>query len=127
MTEQTIQPKDDRLLTAKEVAERWKVSAWCLRKMRIAGEGPAFIPFRNSARYKLSVIVEFEDGGLISKTELANRWGVTLRTIEMRDKAGMLSGRVMMGGRVRYRLNQIVAFEQEQTRAGGRIRDPRDN
>lgn len=34
MTEQTIQPKDDRLLTPRELAERWGVSLLALRKRR---------------------------------------------------------------------------------------------
>jgi len=125
MNEQTIQPKDDRLLTEKEVAERWGVSRDIMRKIRVAGDGPPFMVVGKGARYMLSNLVAFEGGGLISKQQLATRWGVTVRAIELRDKAGDLPAKLMLGRNVRYRLNDIVAIEKAQSRTSGRMASPR--
>lgn len=125
MNEQTIQPKDDRLLTEKEVAERWGVSRDIMRKIRVAGDGPPFMVVGKGARYMLSNLVAFEGGGLISKQQLATRWGVTVRAIELRDKAGDLPAKLMLGRNVRYRLNDIMAIEQAQHRTSGRMEGPR--
>lgn len=125
MNEQTIQPKDDRLLTEKEVAERWGVSRDIMRKIRVAGEGPPFMPVGKGARYMLSNLLAFEGGGLISKQQLAKRWGITVRAIELRDKAGDLPAKLMLGRNVRYRLNDIVAIEKAQSRTSGRMASPR--
>lgn len=125
MTEQTIQPKDDRLLPEREVAERWGISVRLMREIRRAGEGPPFIA-GHQARYWLSEILKFEDGGLLSQEELARRWGITMRGVQKRDQGGSLPGRVMLGSLVRYRLNQIIALEKSMTRTRGMANTPKN-
>lgn len=127
MTEQTIQPKDDRLLTEREVADRWGVSREIVKQMRIAGKGPAFIPVGNSPRYKITEIERFEGGGLLTMQNVAARWGVTVRNIQQRQEQGRMPDPVMLGARKRYRLNDLVALEKEQTRSGGRMSNPMTN
>lgn len=100
------------ILTEAELAERWGVSPATVAKARKSGTGPKPFPATSHPRYLLSVIEEFEDGGLISKKQLAKRWGVTVRTIEKRDAAGQVPGRVKLSGLVRYRLNQIIKHEK---------------
>lgn len=126
MNEQTINPIDDRFLTTKELAERWGISVWSMKKMRRASEGPPFIVTRNQACYKLSEVLKFEDGGLLSKQQLADRWGIGVRALEYRDQHGELPGKVMIGGKVRYRLNKIIALEDAQSRTGGKLNNPID-
>jgi hypothetical protein len=122
---ETVSPQDDRLLTEQEVAERWGIGIATMRKIRIAGEGPEFIQVGNGARYKLSVLQEFEGGGLLSQIQLARRWGITVRAVQKRDASGMLAGRVKMSGVVRYRLQAIEEIERQHSRAGGKLREPK--
>lgn len=119
MTDQTIQPKDDRLLSEREVAERWGLSVSTMKRIRKAGDGPPFILQGLRARFRLSEVVKFEDGGLLTQAELATRWGITLRAVQKRDEGGQLPGRVKLCSLVRYRLNQIIAMEQAQTHTKG--------
>lgn len=119
MTDQTIQPKDDRLLTEGEVAERWGLSISMMKRIRKAGEGPPFILNGLRAGYMLSEIVKFEDGGLLTKQQLAERWGITLRALDWREAHGKTAGKVKLCSLVRYRLNKIVAMEQAQTQTKG--------
>lgn len=127
MTDQPIQPKDDRLLTEREVAERWNVSARTMREVRRAGDGPPFVLNGNRARYLLSEVLKFEDGGLLTQEELAARWGITVRAVQKRDKGGVLPGRVKLSGLVRYRLNKIIELDRSQTRTKGVISVPQLN
>lgn len=110
MTDQTIQPKDDRLLTPRDLAKRWSVTLWVLRKRRNAGEGPTYN--RALRGYMLSDIIAFEDGGLVPKQQLAERWGIGLRALEKREVEGNAPARLKIGGRSYYRLNEIVAMEK---------------
>lgn len=119
MTEQTIQPKDDRMLTEGEVAERWGLSVSMMKRIRKAGDGPPFVLHGLWPRYLLSEVVKFEDGGLLTQAELATRWGITPRAVQKRDQGGQLKGRVKLCSLVRYRLNQIVAMEKAETRTKG--------
>lgn len=109
MTEQTIQPKDDRLLSPRDLANRWGVSLWVLRHRR--DEAPAY---NASLRgYMLSDVLKFEDGGLIHRQELADRWGISLRTLENREQQGTAPQSVKIGGRTYYRLNEIIQTENK--------------
>lgn len=109
MTEQTIQPKDDRLLTPRELAERWGVSLLALRKRR--SQAPAYNPQLRG--YMLSEVVAFEGGGLVHRQKLADRWGIGIRALEKREEEGRAPRRVKVCGRSFYRLNDIVAFESK--------------
>lgn len=124
MSEKTIQPQDDRLLNERELCERWKFSRGTMRKIRIAGEGPRFMPFGNQARYRMSDVIAFERGGLLTQRELAKRWGVTVRAVQKRDEGGGLAGRIKMAGSVRYRLDDIIELENQQSRTSGRMHNP---
>lgn len=105
--------KQDQLLTEAEVAKRLGVSERLVRSMRVAGTGPKHVltVMGNQIRYKLSDVLAFEDGGLLKQEDLANRWGLSLRSVQQRDSAREIPGRVMLGRFVRFRLNQIVAYE----------------
>lgn len=108
MNEQTIQPRDDRLLTPRELAERWGVSLLALRKRR--SQAPAYNAQLRG--YMLSDVLAFEQGGLIHRQELAKRWGIGIRALEKREEDGRAPRRVKVGGRSYYRLNDIVDFER---------------
>lgn len=53
-----------KTLTIGELCQRWQISRWSLRRMRRAGEGPAYfvieIDGSQSIRYLLSSVKEFE-------------------------------------------------------------------
>ena len=110
MNDKTIQQKDDRRLSMRELADRWGVSLVLLRKRSKAGEGPAY----NSAirGYMLSDIIEFEGGGLVARDALAARWGIGLRALEKRAVQGTAPAKVKIGNRTFYRMNDIIKIEQ---------------
>ena len=53
---------------------------------------------------------------LITRQELARRWGVSTRTIDLRRKEGALPRAIILYGcerrTLRFRLSEIEAFEQ---------------
>lgn len=57
---------------------------------------------------------------LLSDKDLADRWGLSVRTIKSRRAAGLVPKSVPLGRRggfgqgVRYRLEDVIAFEKEQ-------------
>lgn len=109
MTDKTIQPKDDRLLTPRELAERWGISLLWLRQHRSYAP-----PYNSQLRgYMLSDVLTFEEGGLLHRQELAKRWGIGIRALEKREKEGRAPRHIKVGGRSFYRLNDIVAFESK--------------
>lgn len=117
MNDQTAHPKDEPLkLTKSELAKRWGVSLHVLRVRRREGLPPHFNRALNG--YLLADVIAFEDGGLISKAELAKRWGIGEPAIDKRVEGVTIPPKVMLGGRVKYRLNQIVAMERAGSNTG---------
>lgn len=55
---------------------------------------------------------------LLSQKELAGRWGVTTRTLQMWHKDGKGPKRVKIG-RIGYRLCDVLAYEEAQTEEPG--------
>jgi hypothetical protein len=100
------------LLTEAELAERWDTSVYVLRRVRATGKGPAVhIKGTVPVSYSLEAIKAFEDGGLITVTQLAERWGITRRGVEKRAASGKLPEPVMLGSSKRYQFNKILAVE----------------
>ncbi len=54
---------DDRLLTARQVAERWQIHPVTLAKARAAGSGCRFIRLGRGVRYPLSAVLAWEARG----------------------------------------------------------------
>jgi hypothetical protein len=52
----------------------------------------------------------------LSQSELVERWGVSPRTLERWRWLGFGPRYIKVGGRVVYRVDEIEAFEQRQTR-----------
>lgn len=53
---------------------------------------------------------------LLSKEELAERWGITRRTLEKWQKAGKGPRRTVLGtNRVMYSLAEVIRYEQQAT------------
>jgi DNA-binding transcriptional MerR regulator len=50
--------------------------------------------------------------------ELARRWRVTPRTLERWRRAGTGPAWLQLNGRVLYRFEDVLAFEQERLRRG---------
>lgn len=99
-------------LTEAELAERWGISLYVLRKVRATGKGPAVhIPGTVPICYTLAAVTAFEDGGLLTVQDLANRWGITTRGVEKRAASGKLPEPVMLGASKRYPLNKILSIE----------------
>lgn len=106
--------KHDKILSEAEVAKRLGVSERLVRAMRESGEGPRHVVAIMTGKpcYRLSDVLEFEDGGLLKLEDLARRWGITIRAVQQRDCERKIPGRVKLGKLyVRFRLNQIVAYE----------------
>lgn len=55
----------------------------------------------------------------INQTELSRRWRLSPRTLERWRQQGTGPQYLKVGGRVVYRLTDIVTFEAEQLRAAG--------
>ncbi len=49
---------------------------------------------------------------LLSRKQLAARWSTSVETIKRRERAGILSP-LILGGLVRYALNQVEEIEQQ--------------
>ena len=52
----------------------------------------------------------------LSQSELVERWGVSPRTLERWRWLGFGPRYIKVGGRVVYRVDEIEAFEERQTR-----------
>lgn len=52
--------KGEKLLTRKDLAERWQVSERHIKKLHSKGEGPEYLKIGDSVRYKLSDIEDYE-------------------------------------------------------------------
>lgn len=63
MTDQTVAPENDRMLTQTELAERWSVTKRTLNNWRREGKGPSFVVIGN-LRYPLSAVVAWEQENL---------------------------------------------------------------
>ena len=50
---------------------------------------------------------------LISRKELAQRWGVSLETIKRRSREGLLRPRRFNARLIRYSFNEVLAIEKE--------------
>ena len=57
-----------------------------------------------------------DETSVLSAANLARRWHISLRTLERWRTAGKGPTSMMLGGSVRYRLADVLAFEQARTR-----------
>jgi hypothetical protein len=57
---ETAPPKDNKFLTSKEVADRWRLSDQTLANWRYAGKGPPFIRVGSRVLYPVEGIHSFE-------------------------------------------------------------------
>ena len=73
MSNQTVTPENDRLLTQDELAARWQVTVRHLQIMRKANKGPKHITM-GSVRYPLSEIVKYEQSQLTEGKVHENRF-----------------------------------------------------
>lgn len=55
---------------------------------------------------------------LIRERELAERWKKSLRTLQRWRAEGAGPAYILIGGSVRYRMADVVAFEQRMRRGG---------
>ena len=55
----------------------------------------------------------------MTRDELALLWRVSVRTIERREAAGVGPHPIRIGGRVLYRREDVLAWEQAQITGGG--------
>lgn len=51
---------DGKLLKTTDLAERWQVSEETLRKWRKENQGPVFVKFNGTIRYRIEDVVEYE-------------------------------------------------------------------
>ena len=61
----TMTASDDRHLSARDLAERWKVSEGWLANRRSAGAGVAYMKLGSRVRYRLSDVQAHEAAALI--------------------------------------------------------------
>lgn len=54
----------------------------------------------------------------LTQVELARRWSVSARTLEKWRSLGLGPAYIKIGGRVRYRLADVTAYEDNQVRGG---------
>ncbi|QDC10093.1 DNA-binding protein [Oceanicola sp. D3] len=55
---------------------------------------------------------------LLRKRELAKRWKISIRTLERWQADGFGPRWLLLGGSVRYRLSDVIAYEDAQSRGG---------
>lgn len=55
----------------------------------------------------------------LTREELADFWRVTVRTIERREAQGIGPKPIRIGGRVLYRREDVLAWEQAQIKGSG--------
>jgi predicted site-specific integrase-resolvase len=60
----------------------------------------------------------------LNQRELAERWGISARTLERWRWVGARPRFLKLGGRVVYRLEDIEAYESEQLRDSTTARSP---
>ena len=51
---------EEKLLTADELAERWRVNVRTLHKWRLDGKGPVWLQIGGQPRYRLADILAYE-------------------------------------------------------------------
>ena len=56
---------------------------------------------------------------LIRERELAERWKTSRRTLQRRRAEGSGPAYILIGGAVRYRLADVITFEETMRRGGG--------
>ena len=59
---------DDKLITQRDLAERWLLSEATLERWRTEGIGPMFLKLHGQVRYRLRDIHNFEKNALRSST-----------------------------------------------------------
>jgi len=67
--------------------------------------------------------INFDISNTIDANELAERWGVTKKSIDNRRHRGQGPNYFKIGGKIRYDLKDVVRMEQESYRSinGSRI------
>lgn len=55
---------------------------------------------------------------LLRKRELAERWKISTRTLERWQAEGYGPRWLLLGGSVRYRLSDVIAYEDAQSQGG---------
>jgi len=55
---------------------------------------------------------------LLRKRELAKRWKISTRTLERWQAEGFGPRWLLLGGSVRYRLSDVIAYEDAQSHGG---------
>lgn len=63
-------------------------------------------------------ITDRSDEKSICEKRLAQRWDVSPRTLQRWRKDGCGPPYMIIGGTVRYRMNDIIRYEDRQTRGG---------
>lgn len=56
---------------------------------------------------------EFSGDKLIPETQLADRWGVSPRTLQAQRLRGSGCPFIVIGRNVRYRLSDVITFEEQ--------------
>jgi len=69
----------EEYLSQEDLAKRWKVSLWTIRRKRQSGELPAFQVSRNLFRFKLKDILAIEKNSQMSPA-IAPRRNTTKKT-----------------------------------------------
>lgn len=117
--------QQDRMISEKELAERWGITLDAVQRIRKNSKGPKFFAQHTTIRYLLSDVEKFDGGGLLSVKQLSERWGVSQRAVFIRISKSDLLERVVLGIRfVRYRLRDVLAYEQSFMRSGGCVVEP---
>lgn len=60
-----------------------------------------------------SNLPDFSGDKLISESQLAERWGVSPRTLQAQRLRGTGCPFIVIGRNVRYRLSDVIAFEEQ--------------
>lgn len=57
-----------KMLSGRELAERWGLSTKTLDRWRNKGDGPPYLKFGSAVRYRMEDVIEFERRAVIRKT-----------------------------------------------------------
>lgn len=57
-----------KMLSGRELAERWGLSTKTLDRWRNTGDGPPYLKFGRAVRYRMEDVIEFEQRAVIRKT-----------------------------------------------------------
>lgn len=57
-----------KMLSGRELAERWGLSTKTLDRWRNTGDGPPYLKFGRTVRYRMEDVIEFEQRAVIRKT-----------------------------------------------------------